>query len=92
MRVSHGTYRGVIALVAIAGTYALALAGLIFHDSADLPAWAIGLTSTIVAFYFGERAAVVASRNGATNGHGTKATFAEKRDAQSDAQEELDKR
>jgi len=68
MRVSHGTYRGIIALAAIAGTYLLALSSLFMYGDADLPPWSIGLTSTIVAFYFGERAAVVASRNGVVNG------------------------
>lgn len=90
MRVSHGTYRGVIALVAIAGTYALAVAGLILYGDADLPAWSIGLTSTIVAFYFGERAAVVASRNGVANGD-PKGAYAERQAAQAAAMRETDK-
>lgn len=89
MRISHGTYRGVIALVAIAGTYALAVAGLILYGDADLPAWSIGLTSTIVAFYFGERAAVVASRNGVTNGD--RSTYSERQAAQAAAMRETDK-
>jgi len=55
-------------MIAVTGAFGLALAGLILEGNAEIPTWTGTLVGAIVAFYFGERAAVVASRNGLTNG------------------------
>ena len=67
MRVSHGTYRGLLAVIAVLGVFGLAGTNLYLHGTAEVPTWTATLTGAIVAFYFGERAVVVGSQS--TNGN-----------------------
>lgn len=47
--------RGAIALLAIAGGFALAFVQLFLKGNADIPAWAAGVVGSVVGFYFGGR-------------------------------------
>jgi len=55
--------RGILALLALVGAFAIAFAQLSSHGDANIPAWAATTVGAIVGFYFG-------GRGGTPNGHG----------------------
>jgi hypothetical protein len=55
--------RGLLALLALLGAFALAFAQLVYRGDANIPAWAATTVGAVVGFYFG-------GRGGTSNGHG----------------------
>jgi hypothetical protein len=53
--------RGMLAILALIGSFALAFVQLILRGNADIPAWAAAVVTGIAGFYFG-------SRSGGDNG------------------------
>lgn len=49
--------RGVLAILAIIGTFTLSFVQLLFTElqSAEIPAWAAAIVASITGFYFGSR-------------------------------------
>lgn len=47
--------RGIIAILALIGTFTLAGAQLLLGHSADIPAWAAALVATVTTYYFVSR-------------------------------------
>ena len=54
--------RGILAILALLGAFAIAFVQLIIRQDANIPAWAATTVGAIVGFYFGGR--------GSTNGSG----------------------
>lgn len=47
--------KGLIAVLAVFGAFAIQTILIIRNDTLDMPPWVVGLVSAIVAFYFGAR-------------------------------------
>lgn len=56
--------RGLLAIFAVIGTFALSAAGLVLQHSAEIPAWAAAMVASIVGFYFGSKAGPSNGANG----------------------------
>ena len=54
--------RGILALLALIGAFAIATVQLVQGHTADIPAWMATTVGAVVGFYFGGR--------GSSNGHG----------------------
>lgn len=60
--------RGVLAILALVGAFAMAFVQLLRGSTADIPAWAATTVGAIVGFYFGGRGGE-AARAGNGSGH-----------------------
>lgn len=59
--------RGILAVIALVGSFALGFVQLFMRGNADIPAWAAAVVTGIAGFYFGSRGG---GGNGSkTNGH-----------------------
>ena len=47
--------KGVLAIMAVLGAFAIQGVLIATHDTNGMPPWTVGLVSAIVAFYFGAR-------------------------------------
>ena len=47
--------RGILAIFAVIGAFALQAVMIVRGDAGDMPPWVVGLVSAIIAFYFGSR-------------------------------------
>jgi hypothetical protein len=59
--------RGILAILALVGAFALAFVQLVFtpDKSAEIPAWAAAVVSGVTGFYFGSRG----GSSGGADGH-----------------------
>lgn len=64
VRVSHGTFRAIIAIIVVLGCFVIGGANLYLNDAASIPDWAQITLGAVVGFYFAERAVAVGMHNG----------------------------